>query len=214
MARMVASDKGSRKPLNVTQKANRRVFVGLSWDPTEQDDLISRVKGVLTGKQSHHDLDLSCFMYDKNQKFISVISGKIGQIVDSSGGIYHSGDDTEGAQEGDDEQISVELANLPETVQHLVFKVSVASGHHFDEVQAPSIRLVDGYSKHHFIKRDLSGEAAQDKTTYVFLELFRQPHEDGNWMIHIIDDYRNWGAATHWKKKLSEFLTLPTLGKF
>ncbi len=97
------------RPLNVTKQGNHRVFVGLSWDPNQGKSFTDRLKNVVTGKKNYHDLDLSCFLYDKNHVFIDVISGKIGQIADQSGAIYHSGDDQEGIGGGDDEQISVEL---------------------------------------------------------------------------------------------------------
>lgn len=205
---MHAMDTGTERPLNVSKQSNRRVFVGLSWDPTEDKSFVARLKSVLTGRQSNHDLDLSCFLYDKDQNFINMISGKIGQIVDASGAIYHSGDDKEGAQEGDDEQISAELLNVPEDVHHMIFKVSIDSGHSFDEIEAPAIRLVDGYSDRRFLQADLSADDAAGHNAYIFAELYRKPHADGNWILHFIGQYKSWGDATRWKNKLGQFLTV------
>jgi len=200
---------GEKRPLNVTDQGNRRVFVGLSWDPSQSRGLIQSIKEFFTGKKSYHDLDLSCFMYDADHNFVGVISGKTGQIVDQSGGIYHSGDDTEGAQDGDDEQISVELATIAPEIAHLIFKISIDSGHNFNEVTAPEVRLVDGYSRHHFIKTPLMQTQDKPKSAYLFVELYRSADNANQWNTHFIDTYKNSDTTARWAKKLQSFLTSP-----
>ena len=39
--------KGERRVLNVTDKGNRRVFVGLSWDPSEEHSFFNKIKEIV-----------------------------------------------------------------------------------------------------------------------------------------------------------------------
>lgn len=199
--------KGDHKPVHVTKQGNRRVFVGLSWDPSEERGLFARIKEIIAGKKSFHDLDLSCYLFDKNHDLIDIISGKNGKIVDHSGGIYHSGDDQEGIAAGDDEQISIELANVPENIHHILVKASIESGHKFSEVLAPQIRLVDGYSDRQFLEVDLDASRSAHASRYLFIELYRQEHEDGRWYMHFVDDYGKKGDVARSYKHLLPFLT-------
>lgn len=204
---MSSFQKGDHKPLNVSKQGNQRVFAGLGWDPSIEKSFGTRLKEIISGKSAYHDLDLSCFMYGKDQDFIDVISGKIGEIVDHTGAVYHSGDDTEGVGEGDDEQISVELANISAEIYHLVFKVSIDSGHKFSEVEKPEARLVDAYSERHFLKSVLDCESGAKASSHVFAEIYRDTDSSTGWSLHYINEYNNWGDATKWSEKLKVFLS-------
>ena len=57
------------KPLNVTQEGHHRIFVGLGWDPNENVGLKDKALGALGLKDTHHDLDLSCYIYDANKRY-------------------------------------------------------------------------------------------------------------------------------------------------
>ena len=53
-------------PVNVTQEAHHRVFVGLGWDPKDEKEsgIIDAIADTITGKALHHELDLSCCLID------------------------------------------------------------------------------------------------------------------------------------------------------
>lgn len=195
------------RPLNVTDAGNKRIFVGLSWDPNERKDFIGRLQNILSGKKSYHDLDLSCFLYNKDKEFLDIISGKIGKIVDQSGGIYHSGDDKEGIDDGDDEQISVELARIDTSIHYIIFKASVESGHSVDEIDAPAIRMVDAYSSHPFIKIDLDKNEGAGKDAYIFATLYRDPSSPSQWSLDTIDEYHTSSPLKQWKERLIDFIS-------
>ncbi len=199
---------GESRQLNITQQGNQRFFVGLSWDASNNKNLLDRFKELISGKSVFHDLDLTCFLYDKNKKIIDVISGKNGEIVDKSGSIYHSGDDKDGMGAGDDEQVSVELANIPSNVQHIVFKASISSNHKFSEVEAPEIRLVDAYSKRSINKTALNVSNSEKSTGYVFAEIYRGLSEDDNptWHFHYINKFTSWKDNSVAQKKIPELL--------
>lgn len=200
--------KGDHRPVHVTKQGNRRVFFGLSWDPSESRGVFARLKEVVLGKKSFYDLDLACFLFDKDHHFLDVISGKNGKIVDQSGGIYHSGDDQEGKAEGDDEQLSVELSNVPEAVHHIIVTASVESGHKFSEILSPHIRFVDAYSERHFSQVDLQNADSAKASSYVFMELYRKEHQDGRWHMNFIDAYRRVADYSQWHKQLKKYLSV------
>lgn len=175
-------------PLNVTQEARHRVFVGLAWDPNEKYNVIDEAKALMGGKPIHHDLDLSCYIYNAEKTLIQCVSAEAEHAVDKSGKIYHSGDNTEGLGDGDDEQISVELKDLDPAIAHIIFVANIKSGHNFGEVASPEIRLGDGYSDHTLHQADLSDARGKTSSSYIFARLYRGA--DG-WAVHNIDEFKD-----------------------
>lgn len=185
---------GSHTPLNVTQEANQRVFVGLGWDPVDMVRLVDKIKALAGIKETHHDLDLSCFLYDENRHFIESVGALGAQDTDSSGKIYYSGDNIEGIGEGDDEQISAELKDLPTKIHYIAFVASIKSGHTFSEVSAPEIRLVDAYSNYTLLHKSIADTDSESHSAYLFLSLYRDTQ--GGWMLHHIGKYFSHEGTT------------------
>lgn len=199
---MAKLEKGSSAPLNVTQQAKHRVFVGLGWNPKLKSGIIESAREMMGGPKTWHDLDLACFIYDEAGNFIESVAAA-GNAADTSGRIYHSGDNTEGLGEGDDEQISVELKDLPPNIAHIVFRASIKSGHHFDDVDAPEIRIADGYSGHTFLEAPLGGPEGRDKSAYLFVRISRAG--DG-WHIHNIDEFPPVAEDADWAGIAAQYL--------
>lgn len=193
----------SHTPLNVTQKAEHRVFVGLSWDPNDNPSLGEHLGALIGKREKHHDLDLSCYYYDDKKSYLGRVTAETEYHSDASGKIYHSGDNTEGVGSGDDEQISVNLKSLPLNIHHLVFKVSICSGHTFGRIAAPAIRLCDGYTERCFVQEDLSGQKASEQDRFIFLRLYR--HE-GGWNIHPIMTFKKGAGLEKWEEKLAAYI--------
>ncbi|MFK7839116.1 MAG: TerD family protein [Bdellovibrionales bacterium] len=189
--------------LNVSQTETQRIFVGLGWDPKERETLMDKL-GVFMGKhEAHHDLDLACYTYNPDGECLGYVNADKNHSQNPSGSIYHSGDSVEGIGDGDDEQISVELKNLPPNVHHILFKVSIKSGHHFGEVLMPEIRLCDGYTERVFLYKTL--EDGKERDGYVFAHLYRH-QESGEWVlkeIHAFDDHTD---PEGWKDTLKAYL--------
>lgn len=178
--------KNHRTPLNVTRQAQERVFVGLGWDPKEGSTILENVSALMTGKELHHDLDLSCYIYDPNETLIDIIGVETQNNSDKTNNIYHSGDSIHGIGDGDDEQISVELKDINPDIAHIIFAVTIKSGHSFDEIETPEIRLADGYSERVFVEKNLNIDEAEKQSGYAFVRLYLQ---DGVWMMHYIDAF-------------------------
>jgi stress response protein SCP2 len=196
-------DKGQHAPLNVTQQAKHRIYVGLSWDPGAQTGFLHRLKLMIGSKKKNHDLDLTCFAFDAQNTLAEHIGADNEHAASLSGHIYHSGDDPDGSGEGDDEQISAELKNLPAEIHHLIFAVAIKSGHTFDEVTAPEIRLADGYSNHVFLAETLTGPAAAGKTAFLFAHIYRQ---GAGWRVHNISEFVDPPEQGGWKNILEKYL--------
>lgn len=200
---MTTLARGYRGPLNVTQKAQQRLFVGLGWDPKEGASLLENVSALVKGKALHHDLDLSCYIFDPNKALIDVIGVKNKSASDKTDNIYHSGDNIEGIGDGDDEEISVELKGINPDIAHIVFVVKIISGHCFGEIETPEIRMVDGYSGRVFVQTNLSRKESAEESGYVFAELC---FDDGVWMLHYIDAFFNMRTQKDIAELLHSFI--------
>lgn len=194
---------GDGTALNVTQEGNRRVFVGLGWDPNEKPRLGDTLGALIGARKKHHDLDLSCFYFGNDGAYLGVVSAQPEAHTGAAGRIYHSGDNVEGIGEGDDEQVSVELKDLPNDIHHLVFKAAIKSGHSFSDVAGASIRLCDGYTGRCFVEHELSGEHSSENNAYVFVHLYRQ---DDGWMIHTIAEFQKNTLLEDWGEQLKRYL--------
>jgi len=199
--------KGSHKKLNVTKEARHRIMVGLGWDPADEMGVIEKMKSVAKSKEFYHDLDLACYIYDKDGNNISSVSAEPGQSIDHTGNIYHSGDNVEGYGEGDDEEISVELKDLNANIHHIIFTAQIRTGHVFREIDAAEIRLADGYTNHNFLQTPLIDDEGLDKNAYIFVHLYRAPDAKADqWMLHHVAEYMNANNIDAWHKRLKDFL--------
>lgn len=193
--------KGQTVPLNVSKTGNRRVFVGLGWDPNEDISFKDKALGALGLKETHHDLDLSCYIYDSNKRYITHISHEIGREIDQTGKIYHSGDNVEGVGDGDDEQISIELKELDPTIDTIIFKASIKTDNIFSQVNDPEMRIVDGYADHTFLEVSLTeGQTA----AFIFVALKRDG-EDA-WLINHIGEFIEESSEKDWPEVLKAYI--------
>ncbi len=183
--------KNETAPLNVTQRSRHRVFVGLGWNPHDKPGLLDKAKAIAGRKVLHHDLDLSCYLFDADKGYIGQVCADADRHSDESGQIYHSGDNVEGIGEGDDEQISVELKGLTHKIHSIVFVASVKNGHVFEEINSPEIRIVDGYSGHDFLSQPLNDAEGAHKTDFVFVRIYADKPD--TWRLHYIGGYASFG---------------------
>lgn len=97
----------------------KRIMVGLGWDEVEQK------RGWFAPKPQDIDCDASVILCGADGRIISndikTCCVYFGNLVHSSGAIVHQGDNLTGAGDGDDEQIMVDLPNIPANIDKLVF---------------------------------------------------------------------------------------------
>lgn len=154
-------------------EALTKVVVGLGWD-------VNRYDG---GGQ--FDLDAAAFMLKADGKVRSdadfiFYNNKNGQ------GVTHTGDNRTGEGDGDDEQIVVDLTQVPADVEKIAFTVTIdqaeTRSQNFGMVENSFIHIVDQNSGVELIRYDL-GEDYSIETAVVVGELYRN---NGEWKFNAI----------------------------
>ncbi|GAA3237128.1 TerD family protein [Actinocorallia longicatena] len=164
----VSLAKGGNVSLSKAAPNLTAVTVGLGWDAR-----------ATTG--SDFDLDASALMLGGNGKVVSDAHFVFfNNLKSPDGSVEHTGDNLTGEGEGDDESINVDLANVPDQVDRIVFPVSIYDavnrGQSFGQVRNAFIRVVNRADGSELARYDLS-EDASTETAMVFGELYRYNNE-------------------------------------
>lgn len=167
--------KGQKVDLTKTNPGLMKVLVGLGWDVNRYD-----------GNEGF-DLDASLFLLDGN--------GKAAQDTDfifynnpksSDGSVQHLGDNTTGEGDGDDEQITINLTEVPDRIQKIAFTVTIhdaeTRSQNFGMVSNAFIRVANETTGVELIRYDLS-EDYSIETALVVGELYRH---NGEWKFNAI----------------------------
>ena len=170
----VSLQKGGNVSLTKMAPSLTAVSVGLGWD-------------VRTTTGADFDLDASALM-----------CGSSGKVVDDAhfvffnnlrspdGSVEHTGDNLTGEGDGDDEVINVSLVSVPQSVEKVVFPVSIYDANtrqqSFGQVTNAYIRVVDSTTGAELARYDLS-EDASTETAMIFGELYRH---QGEWKFRAI----------------------------
>lgn len=154
-----------------------RVTMGLGWDVAKSKGFF----GFGGGKGEAVDLDASCVLFDEANRPVDVVWFR--QLKSRDGSISHSGDNRTGAGEGDDEQIVVELNNVPASVKSLVFTVNSFTGQNFSTVENAYCRLVNTSNNQEVARFNLSVQGSH--TAQIMAKLYRHNNE---WKMHAIGE--------------------------
>ncbi|MHA6759757.1 TerD family protein [Streptacidiphilus sp. PAMC 29251] len=164
----VSLSKGGNVSLSKEAPGLTAVLVGLGWE-------------ARTTTGADFDLDASAILTSDTGK---VVSDKgfvfYNNLKSDDGSVEHTGDNTTGEGDGDDEVIKVNLAAVPAGVQKIVFPVSIydaeTRGQSFGQVRDAYIRIVNQAGGQEIARYDLS-EDASTETAMVFGELYRNGAE-------------------------------------
>lgn len=209
--------------LHYSPGSRQRIRIGIGWDVKEEmaerpeafhsafgstkdgSDVYGEEIEVKVGTVTEtFDLDLVCLIYNREGVLIDAVSPFDNEVIDRSGKIYHSGDETKGVSSGDDEAISVELKDLPEDIHGLVFFATVQSRHDYSQIPNTEFCVVDSMTNEDFDRRLLPPEDGRGKTAYVYLAL-RRGGETG-WQMRIIDEYRIDKSIADWSEEVKGYL--------
>ena len=173
--------KGQKVNLRKTDGGTlRRVMVGLGWDEVQQH------RGFFAPKPQDIDCDASAFLCTNGHLLGAQDVVYFGNLTHSSGCVRHMGDNLTGAGDGDDEQIMVDLANLPMQYDKIVVVVNIYQAmerrQHFGLIQNAFIRICDAETNQELCKYNLS-ENYNGMTAMVFGELYRY---NGEWKFNAI----------------------------
>jgi stress response protein SCP2 len=111
-----------------------KLTMGVGWDKKPG-------AGALSGSNSPDvDLDASAIQYAGDQLFDLAF---FNHLETRDGSVVHLGDNISGRGEGDDEQITIDLAKIYPRVDTILFLVSSYQGHSLEFVRHAYCRLVD-----------------------------------------------------------------------
>jgi tellurium resistance protein TerD len=164
----VSLSKGGNVSLTKEAPNLTAVIVGLGWD-------------ARTTTGTDFDLDASALLAGAEGKVISDQHFVFfNNLKSPDGSVEHTGDNTTGEGEGDDEAIKVNLAGVPADVAKIVFPVSIyeaeARQQSFGQVRNAYIRVVNQADNKELARYDLT-EDASTETAMVFGELYRHGAE-------------------------------------
>lgn len=174
--------KGQKVDLTKGNSSLKWIRIGLGWDEAQKQSPLL---------QKHEEYDFDCdataFLIDQS----GVIAKKedivyFGNLRHISGCVSHQGDNLTGSGDGDDEQILVNLRDMPEKYQKVVFVVNIYKAkernQHFGMIENAFIRLVDAETNKELCIYNLS-ENYDGMTAMVFGEVYRR---NGEWKFNAI----------------------------
>lgn len=164
----VSLTKGGNVSLTKEAPGLSAVDVGLGWDANS-----------FSGGE--FDLDASVIMLKADGKALSDAHFVFfNNLTSPDGSVTHTGDNTTGEGDGDDELIKVSLGVVPPEVDKIVFPVSIydadARSQNFGMVRNAYIRVMNQAGGAEIARYDLS-EDASTETAMVFGELYRNGAE-------------------------------------
>ena len=147
-------------------KGQQIIQLGLSWDvithtveePDDEASVVSQSSGddFVTGFNSEHtkttttttttgvDLDASCVAISKDGHVIMPDTVYYGNLANTNRSVVHSGDEQEGAVDGDDESIIMHLDRIPDYVLCMYILLTVATPHMtLQDVESTEVRVRD-----------------------------------------------------------------------
>ncbi|GBF82766.1 TerD family protein [Aphanothece sacrum] len=170
--------KGQRISLKKEAPNLTNLMGGLGWDVAEG-------LGGLLGLLKPHEFDLDASVLCLNQEGKLNSNSDVvyfGNLRHKSGAITHLGDNLTGAGEGDDEQVLVELTNIPNNITKLVFVVTIYDcvnrNQDFSQVKNAFVRLVDSRNNKEIARYSLSGNGYEGKTAMILAEVYRHNDEE------------------------------------
>jgi tellurium resistance protein TerD len=171
----VSLSKGQKVSLTKDNPGLKKVVVGLGWDVNAFD----------TG--GSFDLDAAAFLLadtgkvTKQEDFVFY-----GNLSHPSGAVTHLGDNKDGAGDGDDEQIKIDLSLVPAEITKIAFTVTIYEAdkrnQNFGQVANAFIRIFNEETGEEMLRYDL-GEDFSIETAAVFGELYRN---NGEWKFNAI----------------------------
>ena len=180
----VSLNKGQKVSLTKENPGLANVVVGLGWDINQFDN------------GGSFDLDTAAFMLGDNgrcpteKEFIF-----FGNLNHTSGSVQHLGDNKTGAGDGDDEQIRINLAAIPENISRIAFTVTIYEAEerrqNFGQVNNAFIRIYNENNGEELLRYDL-GEDFSIETAVVFGELYKY---NGEWKFNAIGGGYQGGLA-------------------
>ncbi|MGL4762556.1 MAG: TerD family protein [Sarcina sp.] len=163
--------------LNLTKKnpGLTKVILGAGWD--------------VASNGADFDLDIAAFLLNSNGKAARVPEDIIFFNNMSGQGIRLQGDNRTGAGEGDDERIEMDLSQIRQDIEKIVFIVTIHEAQNkrqtFGMVENSYVRLLDAKNNEREVCKFNLKENGSTATSVVFAEIYRDGYE---WQFKAIGD--------------------------
>ena len=176
----ISLQKGQKVSLTKDNQGLSKVIVGLGRDE------VKRTKGLFAPKPQSIDCDASALMLQNGKLVYKDDLVFYNNLRHRTGAVQHMGDNLTGAGEGDDEQIIVELSQVPAEYDKVLIVVTIYQAvqrkQHFGMIQNAFIRLVDGRNNQELCRYNLTDNYA-NMTAMIFGEIYRY---NGEWKFNPI----------------------------
>lgn len=178
----VSLTKGDKVNLSKEVEKLANVTVGLGWDMAKRGYNIDCDSSVflLTGGGSKSGF-LGLFKGNDGAKLrrkSDIVY--YGNQRHTSGCVLHHGDNLTGEGDGDDEQISINLKNMPKDVERIVIVINIyacrSRGQHFGMIKNCYARIVDDATRKEICRYNLSDNYDGD-TAMIVGEFYRENDE-------------------------------------
>ena len=170
----ISLSKGGNVSLSKTTPGLTRIIVGLGWDTRATDG-------------AAFDLDASAFLLKNDGKVRS--DGDFifyNQTKSPDGSVEHTGDNTTGAGDGDDETITVNLSGVPPEIEKIAVGVTIHDAEerrqNFGMVSQAFVRVVNAADSQEIVRYDLSEDFSVE-TALIFGEVYRH---SGEWKFRAV----------------------------
>ena len=182
----ISLQKGQKVSLTKENAGLSSVLIGLGWDEAK------RMRGgFFSPKPQPIDCDASALLLRGGRLIEQADIVYFGNLSHKTGTVRHMGDNLTGAGEGDDEQIIVDLDQLPAEYDRIVIVVNIYEANqrnqHFGMIENAFIRLVDGKTNQEMCKYNLS-ENYTGMTAMIFGEVYRH---NGEWKFNAFGQATN-----------------------
>ncbi|MBR0529545.1 MAG: TerD family protein [Ruminococcus sp.] len=206
----ISLQKGQKVSLSKESAGLSKVIVGLGWDeanrPQPQQKQGGFFSGLFGGSNTSGnmqsvggdtiDCDAAAFMLQNGRLVNKNDIIYYGNLRHATGTVVHMGDNLTGAGDGDDEQIVVDLAQVPPQYDRIVVTVNIyhakQKNQHFGMINNAFIRLVDARNNKEICRYNLT-ESYPGITAMVFGEIYRHNNE---WKFNAIGQGTNDGSLS------------------
>ncbi|MBQ2116662.1 MAG: TerD family protein [Lachnospiraceae bacterium] len=170
----VSLQKGQKVSLTKENAGLTSVMVALGWDEAE------RKRGLFSPKPEPIDCDASAFLLTNGKVARKEDVVYFGNLTHMSGAVRHMGDNLTGEGDGDDEQIFVDLQNVPADYDRIAIVVNIYQceqrRQHFGMIKNAYIRIMDGKNGKELCRYNLTDDYS-NMTAMIFGEVYRHGSE-------------------------------------
>ena len=156
------------------------ILVGLGWDEAKPK------LGLFSSKKKDIDCDAFALLLQNGKLVDKNDIIYFNNRVHRSEAIRHMGDNLTGAGEGDDEQILINLSQIPAAYDRIIIAANIYEAdkrsQHFGMIKNAFIRLVDGRDNKEMCIYNLTDDYGH-MTAIIFGEVYRR---DGEWKFGAI----------------------------